>query len=105
MHEILTTILNWLGVESGFTLKYVGLRGGLPLWALFILICLGLALAVGLYSMESAITRGRRIMLAVLRAIVYSLLLFFLLFEVFGFYALKPDIVNIKRKPFGPGDI
>ncbi len=96
MDAFLDTISGWLDIGPDYTIKYLGLRGGLPVWLLFALICLGAVLAGILYLLEPSISRGRRILLAVLRAVTYSLVLFFLFAPVIGLersLAIRPNLL------------
>lgn len=84
MDALLDTISGWLDIGPDYTIKYLGLRGGLPVWLLFAVICLGAVLAAILYYLEPSISRGRRILLAILRTVTYRLVLFFLFAPVIG---------------------
>lgn len=96
MNELFDTLTYSLGLEAGYTLKYVGLSGGLPLWSLLILICLGIIFSATLYARESTISRGYRTLLSVLRGTIFGLVLFFLFAPVIGIersQTIRPSVI------------
>jgi len=81
-------IRDWLGINSEYVIEHVGLRSRLPIVLMVIGIILAIAFAGYLYSRETSLSSRLRIFLAILRSVVYVIIVV-ILFEPFFELARK----------------
>ncbi|MEI7838144.1 MAG: hypothetical protein WCK05_17210, partial [Planctomycetota bacterium] len=75
IEPVLNWVRDWLGIAPDYIVHKIYLRSLLPAILLPVLIGVGVIFTWYQYRRESMLTRGRRVLLAALRAVTYAVLL------------------------------